>query len=45
MVSNDKGVSWKSIASNLPIRGSVYDIAEDHEDENLLFVEIGRAHV
>ena len=38
MVSNDKGISWKSIASNLPIRGSVYDIAEDHEDENLLFV-------
>ena len=38
MVSNDKGKSWKSIVSNLPKRGSLYDIAEDHLDENLLFV-------
>ena len=38
MVSNDKGESWKSIVSNLPKRGSLYDIAEDHLDENLLFV-------
>ena len=37
-VSNDKGNSWKSITSNLPLRGSVYDIAEDHVDPNLLFV-------
>ena len=36
-VSNDKGVTWKSISSNLPKRGSVYDIAEDHIDPNLLF--------
>jgi photosystem II stability/assembly factor-like uncharacterized protein len=38
MVSNDRGNSWKSIVSNLPERGSVYDLVEDHEDENLLFV-------
>ena len=36
--SNNKGKSWKSISSNLPIRGSVYSIAEDHIDPNLLFV-------
>jgi len=38
MVSDDKGDSWKSIASNLPKRGSLYDVAEDHVDPNLLFV-------
>ena len=38
LVSNDKGKTWKSIVSNLPVRGSVYDIVEDHKDENLLFV-------
>lgn len=38
MVSNDRGKTWTSIVSNLPKRGSVYDIAEDHQDENLLFV-------
>ena len=38
MVSNDRGKTWTSIVSNLPNRGSVYDIAEDHQDENLLFV-------
>ena len=37
-VSNDKGNTWTSIASNLPERGSVYDIAEDHVDPGLLFV-------
>ena len=36
--STDKGKSWKSIAANLPARGSVYCIAEDHVDANLLFV-------
>ena len=36
--SDNKGKSWKSISSNLPIRGSVYSIAEDHIDPNLLFV-------
>ena len=30
--SKDKGKSWKSISSNLPVRGTVYDIAEDHVD-------------
>lgn len=37
MKSTDKGKSWISIASNLPDRGSVYSIAEDHIDSNLLF--------
>ncbi len=36
--TTDAGKSWKSISSNLPIRGSVYSIAEDHVDPNLLFV-------
>lgn len=35
--TTDGGNSWKSIASNLPERGSVYSIAEDHLDPNLLF--------
>ena len=35
--SNDAGKSWISIASNLPERGSVYAIAEDHVDPKLLF--------
>jgi len=35
--SMDKGNSWTSIASNLPDRGSVYAIAEDHVNANLLF--------
>jgi photosystem II stability/assembly factor-like uncharacterized protein len=35
--SDDKGKSWTSIAGNLPARGSVYAIAEDHVDPNLLF--------
>lgn len=36
--STDKGKSWVSITANLPKRGSVYSIAEDHENKNLLFV-------
>jgi photosystem II stability/assembly factor-like uncharacterized protein len=36
--SNDHGQTWTSISANLPERGSVYCIAEDHEDPNLLFV-------
>lgn len=36
--STDKGKSWKSIAANLPARGSVYCIAEDHVNSKLLFV-------
>lgn len=35
--STDKGKSWKSIVSNLPERGSVYAIAEDHVNKDLLF--------
>ncbi len=36
--SLDGGKSWASISSNLPARGSVYSIAEDHVNSNLLFV-------
>ncbi len=36
--TTDMGKTWSSIASNLPVRGSVYTIAEDHVDANLLFV-------
>lgn len=36
--SNDKGKTWVSISSNLPERGTVYTIAEDFVDPNLLFV-------
>ncbi len=35
--STNKGTSWTSIAGNLPERGSVYAIAEDHENKDLLF--------
>jgi photosystem II stability/assembly factor-like uncharacterized protein len=35
--SSDKGKSWKSISSNLPARGSVYAIEEDHKTDNLIF--------
>lgn len=36
--STDKGKTWESISNNLPVRGSVYSIAEDHVNSNLLFV-------
>lgn len=36
--SIDKGKTWVSIASDLPQRGSVYCIKQDHIDPNLLFV-------
>jgi photosystem II stability/assembly factor-like uncharacterized protein len=36
--TTDAGKTWKAIQSNLPGRGSVYTIAEDHIDPNLLFV-------
>ncbi|MEM9680709.1 MAG: glycosyl hydrolase, partial [Bacteroidota bacterium] len=36
--STNKGASWSTIQSNLPERGSVYAIEEDHVDRNLLFV-------
>ncbi len=35
--STDLGNTWTSIASNLPERGSVYALAEDHVNKNLLF--------
>lgn len=35
--STDRGKSWSSIAANLPGRGSVWTIAQDHKDPNLLF--------
>ena len=37
LISNDTGRTWKSIAGDLPARGSVYCVAEDHVDPNLLF--------
>lgn len=37
MKSRDQGATWTSIAGNLPERGSVYAIAEDHLNSNLLF--------
>jgi len=36
--SQDAGRSWKSISGNLPERGTVYAIAEDHQEPDLLFV-------
>ena len=35
--STDAGGEWKNISGDLPERGSVYAIAEDHENPNLLF--------
>lgn len=35
--SNDKGKTWTGISNNLPERGSVYAIEEDHKDSNLIF--------
>ena len=35
--STDYGKSWRSIAGNLPERGTVYSIALDHEDPQLIF--------
>jgi photosystem II stability/assembly factor-like uncharacterized protein len=37
MRTTDAGKSWTSIAGDLPKRGSVYAIAEDHVDPKLLF--------
>ncbi|NOT36980.1 MAG: glycosyl hydrolase [Saprospiraceae bacterium] len=36
--TTDAGKTWNLISNNLPERGSVYSIAEDHMDKNLLFV-------
>lgn len=37
MKSVDKGNSWTALQNDLPERGSVYSIAEDHVDPKLLF--------
>ncbi len=37
-VSRDQGKTWTSIKQGLPDRGSVYSIAEDHVDPQLIFV-------
>jgi len=36
--STDQGQTWTTIAGDLPARGTVYCLAEDHVDPNLLFV-------
>jgi photosystem II stability/assembly factor-like uncharacterized protein len=36
--TTNAGKSWQPIQANLPERGSVYTIAEDHVDADLLFV-------
>jgi len=35
--STDTGKTWKSVSGDLPARGSVYAVAEDHVDPRLLF--------
>ena len=35
--STNKGKSWTNISSNLPTRGSVYDVIEDPKNANILF--------
>jgi photosystem II stability/assembly factor-like uncharacterized protein len=35
--SRDRGKTWEAIATNLPERGSVYTLAEDHVKPELLF--------
>ena len=37
IVSEDRGASWRSIASNLPDTDVVWSLVEDHVNENLLF--------
>ncbi len=36
--SDDRGMTWQSVAGDLPERDTVYALAEDHELEDLLFV-------
>ncbi|MEX0299094.1 MAG: WD40/YVTN/BNR-like repeat-containing protein [Kordiimonas sp.] len=38
MKSTNKGKSWKLISGDLPERGTVHTIVQDHVDPNLLFV-------
>ncbi len=37
-VSTDRGMHWKSISGDLPQRGSVHTLAQDHVEPDLLFV-------
>jgi photosystem II stability/assembly factor-like uncharacterized protein len=37
MKSTDRGATWTSITGDLPERGSVYAVVEDHVDPRLLF--------
>jgi len=37
LLSTDAGKTWTSIKGDLPARGSVLAVAEDHKDPNLLF--------
>ena len=37
MKSTDKGNTWTALQNDLPERGTVYSIAEDHEESKLLF--------
>jgi photosystem II stability/assembly factor-like uncharacterized protein len=37
MKSTDRGRTWTSVAGDLPARGSVYSLAEDHVKPDLLF--------
>lgn len=36
--SSDMGKTWAALQNNLPERGTVYTIAEDHVNANLLFI-------
>ncbi len=36
--SDNNGRSWKNITGNLPSRGTVYTVAQDHVNKDLLFV-------
>lgn len=35
--SSDKGTTWSNMSGNLPKRGSVYDIIQDHVNKDLFF--------
>lgn len=37
-MSTDRGTTWTSISSDLPERGTVYSVNQDHVDPDLLFV-------
>jgi photosystem II stability/assembly factor-like uncharacterized protein len=37
VVSTNKGKTWSSISGDLPVRGTVYTFAQDHQNKDLLF--------